>query len=537
MLQLLLVDDESYVVDDMEIAFPWIQYGIDKVHKAYSGVEALQMIKDYTIDIVITDIAMPMMTGLELITHIKKHNKAIKCILLTGYAEFEYAQEAIQQGAVDYLLKPLEHSKLALCLEKTIHSIKAELEQIASYEKVLLTFKEHLPVLKDKLLNELLLGKAFSNEALENKLSDYSLTYRQDDDVFLMVIRLEEHFIQYGSSSLMLFEYAVTNIACELLEEDFETWHCRDSYDYLVFLLKTKQSNEQKNAERRMKDLTHRCLQLHRNVNDYLGGGISVILSYPGKFKSDIRLMYDHAVAAIRKQLGNETGYFSALTEPPEMSSVGVLNVLYNPPTFIQLLETNQWDGFRERLDHIEKAFNALSEQTQEHLDAIRTVIITSFHYIAHRNSVLLSDLVGSEFMNRQSFHTLPQLMEWTRQFVDQLQEKLEKDASDQQQAIIREIQAFISANLSTVCLQSIADHVTLHPVYVSKLFKQICNVNISEYIHGIKMEQAVVWLRDTTDKIYEISEKLGYSNSQYFIKVFKDKYRMTPQDYRDQFS
>ncbi|MNZ76517.1 HTH-type transcriptional regulator YesS [compost metagenome] len=326
----------------------------------------------------------------------------------------------------------------------------------------------------------------------------------------------------------------MTNIACELLEDVFETWHCRDSYEYLVFMLKAKQTIDQQDAESLMKELTHRSLQLHRNVNEYLRGGISVILTYPGTFSTDIRHMYENAVTAIRKQVGNGTGYFLALTEPPETSFIRSMNVLYDPPSFNHLLETNQWDRFKERLIHIQSAFTALSEQTEEHLDAIRTVLMSSFHYIAHRNHALLSEIAGSELVNKTSFHSLSQLIEWAEQLAGALQEKLEDDVSNQQQSVIRDIQVFIASNLSTVSLQSIADHVALHPVYVSKLFKQVKGASLSEYILSIKMEHAVAWLRNTSDKVYEISDKLGYSNSQYFIKVFRDQYGMTPQDYRD---
>ncbi|MGO4692676.1 response regulator [Paenibacillus sp. 2TAB26] len=535
MLQVLLVDDESYVVDDLEIAFPWTKYGVEKVYTAYSGIEALQVIERNSIDILITDIAMPGMTGLELISRVKEFNKAIKCILLTGYAEFEYAQEAIKQGVVDYLIKPLDHNKLGLCLEETINIMKEEMEQTASYEQALFTFREHLPVMKDKLLNELLQGKNYSEEALVDKLSSFSLTYGKDDDVFLLVIRLEEHFNRYGQNSLLLFEYAVTNIACELLEDSFETWHCRDAYDYLIFTLKAKQTDGFQNSESLLKELTSRSLQLHRNVNEYLGGGISVILTYPGKFSSDLRHMHENAVTAIRKQVGNGTGYFLALAEQPsQVSYVRSMNVLYDPPTFIHLLETSQWDGFEDRLNQVEEAFSALSEQTEEHLDAISTVLMSSFHYIAHRNNVLLSDVAGNALMYRQTFRSLCQLIEWAKQLALTLKEKLEKDVSSQQQAIIREIQVFISSHLSTVSLQSIADCVSLHPVYVSKLFKQLSGSSLSEYILSVKMEHAVALLRNSTDKVYEISDKLGYSNSQYFIKVFKEQHGMTPQDFRD---
>lgn len=535
MLQILLVDDENYVVDDLEVSFPWSKYGIEKVHKAYSGAEALQIVSHTPIDIVITDISMPGMNGLELIRRIRENNRVIKCILLTGYTEFNYAQEAIRQEVSEYLIKPLDRNQLEKCLETTIQAMKQQVEQISSYEKAMFTFREQLPLLKDKLLNELIQGKPYSVPLLADKLEKYSLPFREGDEIFLLLIRLEEHFTRYGMDNLLLFEYAVTNIACELFGNRFETWHCRDSYDYLVFVVKPASGQDPAmEHDKLVSQLTHLSLQLHRNVNEYLKGGISVILTFSGRFSQDIAMLHQHAVTALRKQIGQEKGYFLAISQQSESSVVRSLNVLYEPPTFLHLLETGQWEGFRERLERTQETLGLLSEITEEHLDEIKSLMLSTFHYIAHKNNSLLSDLVGREMINRPPFRSLSQVIDWAECLANDMREKLDKDISNQQQDVIQVIQAFVEKNLSIVSLQSVADHVGLHPVYVSKLFKQIWGVSLSEYILRVKMDHAVSLLRQSQDKVYEISEKLGYSNSQYFIKVFKEKYQMTPQEYRD---
>jgi two-component system response regulator YesN len=534
MLQLLLVDDEEYVVDDLQIAFPWSQYGIERVHKAYSGTHALQIIDSNSIDIVITDIAMPGMNGLQLISQIRSRDLPIKCILLTGYAEFDYAKEAIRHQVSEYLIKPLDFTKLSACLEATIHAMKEDLERTVSQERAVATFLNHLPLLKDRLLNDLLQGKHYSAEVLMNKLADYSLPYGVGDDIYLLLIRLEEHFSHYGLNSLLLFEYAVTNIACELFEDHFEVWHCRDSYDYLVFVLKPKMpADAQSNLNVLHNQLTHRSLKLHHNVNEYLKGGISVILTYRGQFFVDIPYMYEQSVSALRKQIGNETGYFTVLVKQPEPSSVHSLHILYESPSFIHLLESGQWESFKERLRRIEAAFCS-SSVTEEHLDEIKSAVLTAFYYISHKDNAFLSDLVERDLLHRPSFRSLSQLIEWAGLLSDMLRSKLDKDTLNLQQEVIQKIQDYIGLNLGTVSLQSISDHINFHPVYVSKLFRQTWGTTLSEYILKVKMEQAVMLLRHSTDKIYEISEKLGYSNSQYFIKVFKEQHWVTPQDYRD---
>lgn len=538
MHQILLVDDESYVIDDLEISFPWDEYRIERIHKAYSGMQALSILDEQTVDIVITDISMPVMNGLELIRQIKAAKPNLPCILLTGYAEFEYAKEATKHGVVEYLLKPLDVEKLAACLEKTVLSIEEHIRRALSYEQAMNSFREHLPSLKDRLLNQLIEGNRYVEDALNDKLAHYHLPFHAEDEVQLVLVRLEEHFTRHTTSSLQLFEYAVTNIACELFNTAFHTWHCRDRYDYLVFLLKVshcKQLPAQDQIEDQNQGLTHISLQLHHNVNEYLKGGISVILSQKGKLQHDIRDMYEQALSALKKQVGNGIGYFLSLQESYRPVSIRSLHILYEPPTFNHLLETGQWEVFKERLHRIEAGYGTLPEQTEEHLDEIQIILLSAFHYIAHKNQALLSDLAGNEWVPRVPFRSVSQLTDWAENMLDRLRMKLEEQSLDEQHDVIHQIKMFVSTHLHSLSLQSIADHVSLHPVYVSKLFKQLQGISLSEYILSVKMDLALYLLNHSQDKVYEISDKLGYANSQYFIKVFRDKFGMTPQDYREQ--
>lgn len=531
-LQILLVDDEQYVVDDLELAFPWQDFGIDKVYKAYSGAQAMQMIGQYPVDIVITDIAMPGMSGLELVKQVRGTHRRIKCILLTGYAEFEYAREALQYGVVEYLVKPLDHEKLRTALESTIKTIKKEIDRTASYEQAMLAFREHLPALKDKLLAELIQGKSYPQERLKDKLSGYQIDFQVNDRVFLILIRLEEHFTNFGLDSQLLFEYAVTNIACELLGPCFEMWHGRDAYENLVFIVKSNEAGAVDQGKI-LKQLTHNTHQLHSSVNEYLNGGISVILSYPGEFPLDLRAMYEDSQSALRQQVGNDQGYFISLTDKQKSSPVQPLKDLYASPTLMHLLETGQWQGYKERLQQMRELSNSLPAYNEEYIEEIRTMILGSFHYIAHKNHSLLSDLVGRELLDKTLFRSMSQLVSWGEALVDTLQGKLERDTQNNRMGIVKEMQSCIAANLAEASQQFVADAVSLHPAYVSRLFKQVSGISISEYILNRKMEQAVASLRDSDLKIYEISEQLGYANSQYFIKVFKEQFGMTPQDYR----
>ncbi|GBF75367.1 DNA-binding response regulator [Paenibacillus sp. 598K] len=535
MLNLLLVDDEAYVIDDLEIAFPWDHYGIEQVYKAYSGPQAIKMLEAHRIDLVMTDIAMPVMTGLELIRQIRQTKPELACILLTGFAEFEYAKEAIEQGVVEYLIKPLDHKKLAACLEKTTGVLREQRQQADAYQQALSSFREHLPALQDKLLNELLDGRAYASESLQEKLEEYRLHIREGDTFSLLLVRLEERFNRYGEHSLTLFEYAVTNIASELFGDQFEVWHAKESQGYLVFVLQLSPGQRDLSKAELTDELSRRSRQLHANVNEYLKGGISAVLTTPGQFRRDLVSMHDSAVAALRSQVGEGSGFFLSLADLPKKVRFQSLSALYEPPTFNQLLESGRWEEFDERLKRLATEYETLQGATVEHLDEIQSVLMAAFHYVAHTNRVLLTELVGEDLSHKMLFRSLTQLLQWASRIANTLRDKLETRSVSQQEALLHTIEAYIDEQLSAISLQAIADHVRLHPVYVSKLFKQLKGMSISDYILRVRMDQATYLLKHTSDKIYAIAEKVGYSNSQYFIKVFRDQFGKTPQEYRDQ--
>ena len=130
MSQLLIVDDEAHVVERLAELVPWEQSGILTVYKAYSADEAIEKLHEHPIDVVITDIHMPGMTGLELSALIRMKWKKIQCILLSGYADFEYAKEAIQQGASSYLLKPVTDEELLAAVSQALEKLQAQWEQV-----------------------------------------------------------------------------------------------------------------------------------------------------------------------------------------------------------------------------------------------------------------------------------------------------------------------------------------------------------------------------------------------------------------------
>ncbi|AIQ60349.1 response regulator transcription factor [Paenibacillus borealis] len=533
MYQILLVDDEPYVVDDLFISIPWNELQVEQVHRAYSGYEALEILRQHPVDIVVTDINMPEMSGLQLIGHIRREWKHIKTVLLTGYSEFEYAKQAISQQASAYLLKPIGNGPLMEVLEQLLLEIRKEWETRASYQRTLQTFREHLPLLRDRLLNGLLQGRKPGNRQLAEQLDQFSLPFTLERPAALLVIRLEDYFQQHDVNSMQLFEYAIVNIAHELFQERFAMWSCKDVHDYLVLVLQPLTEDCRDNLPSLHSQMIQTAYQLQKNVSTVIGGGISVIATGWGSFPDQVYSLYQTAISTIRAHIGHETGVFLKAEDTAE-KRITTLQSLYEPPTLFHLLEASNWDSIESKVRNIHAELIETDGHSPEHIEEAKLYMETAFYYFAHKNNTMLGDITGSIMPGGGSFHTPDKLLDYALRMLALLKEHFDSERKDMRSVLIQKVHEYIDLNLHYVSLNAIADEVKLHPVYLSKIYKAETGKRLSDHISSAKMEKAAYLLTHSALKIYEISAALGYSNAHYFIKLFKEYSHMTPQEFRD---
>ena len=186
-MQMIIVDDEAHWVDNLSTTKPWHTLGIEHVHKAYSAQAALDILDTYPIDIVISDVLMPEMTGIELIEKIRERDKKIKCIILSGYSDYEYTKEALRNQAVDYLLKPPTDTELLGAVKSAIDQLKTEWEHVTSFERMGSILRENLPLLRGQLLQSTLRGERLPKDEWDRKLENYNLPFRFGNCALMLV--------------------------------------------------------------------------------------------------------------------------------------------------------------------------------------------------------------------------------------------------------------------------------------------------------------------------------------------------------------
>ena len=548
MIDILLVDDEVYVTSSLAKTIPWAALGIRHVYEASSAQEALALLEEHAIDIVVTDIAMPEMDGLTLLQTIGERWPHIKSILLTGHSDFQYARKAVQLQAFDYILKPLNDEEFIAVLSGAIDALKDEWAQAEKMHQLQYSRKSDLAVLRGHLMMDLVLGRQLSRKTLQDKLAQYEIPLLPDKSTVLMLVQLGRQFAHLDERSVSLMEFAIGNIAEESLGDSFRVWHGKAPHEYLILLIQSQDEappSIQYSAEgrkRRQALLAERAKTFRTNVSGYLRGDIAVVVSAWCQFPEEVGAAYRSALGTMfmiaHEDEGQHTIHYLEEQAGRSKSHVKSLESLYKPPTLIALLESKRWEAVREKIDEV---FEDLTKAgySREHLYEVYLALTNAYLYIAHRQGhyVTQIDELGIDFILDQTVVLSPErLRAWSDGALRKLETELAQQEESAKSFIVKQVHEIVANNLShDTTVKTIADRVFLHPVYLSKVFKAETGESLSDWIIGYKMERALYLLKATNKKIYEITSELGYQNPQYFSKTFKKYYGLTPQEFREQ--
>lgn len=546
MIDILLVDDETYVTESLELTIPWQKIGVKQVYRAASGQEALTILEMNEIDIVVTDIRMPGMTGLELIEKIMEGWPHIQCMLLTGYSDFEYARKAIQLQAFDYILKPVDDEEFIQCIVQTIETLKDEWEKADKYHTLLYQMKSDYAVLRSNLLHDILLGRHLPSKSLESKLSQYEIAFTVDHQASYILIQYGNPYDESDRNSMTLMEYAVGKIAEEVFSESMNVWYGKAPHDCLILMVQLKGEIEKELRQLTDYKLARQSLleslmkSFCEEAGNYLKANLSLLVYGWFEFPSDIATSYRRGISSYYSSARYKSGEVIYIEDQPQMvdMKINLNEFMYKPPTLIHLLESKQWDAAADQIKevfiHLEKV-----SYSREHLYEVFLYITNAFMYTAHKQGQFINEIDHSSMdmlYNPYVVQSLDKLQAWSLQMLEKL--RLELTVTDEyaKSNLVRQVQELISEMHSQdISVKTIADKVYLHPVYLSKVYKVETGESLSNYIIRKRMEQAHYLLKNSHKKIYEITEELGYQNPQYFSKIFRKYYGMTPQEFRDQ--
>ena len=501
-MKLLLVDDEELTRNGLLNHIDWNSLGISEIRAASNGQQALELFPSFSPDILLTDIKMPHVSGIELARQIRRDGYLCKIIFISGYAEKEYLKSAIDLKVEAYIDKPVTPEAVKAVVSQTAAAIRME----QSARQRTRDLENHLNQMKSLMRDNIA-------SLLIQKDQEYAQSCLMDISEF--------HWPQKGSFTCLCLEPIQSGIIvpddCSLrffwsqkrLFPLDDYYSGIQNHSRLFFLLHLK---------------TPSCLQspvlqqLLQQFAEEFGCTFRLVHGPVVKSLSQIRNSYQAACARLDAAAFYETsGELFFCKEEWEKNRIP------------DVLLAQKYTGSKECLAFIQEL---LSNQYTD-IDRIRHKLYEL--YLVHTQKQLATCAYSWEEFQKMPLSRYQELFSCT-QYKNETQDSLFFKEQSMDAKIHRAL-LYINKNYSNpqLSVRNLADHVDLSQNYFCTLFKENTHVTVNEYITRIRIERAKYLLRNTNCKLYEISDQIGIPDASYLNVLFKKFCGMTPTQYRNQ--
>lgn len=531
MVKLLIVDDEMQIRTGIRDSMDWERLEIQVCGLASCVPDALDILALQAPDIIIMDICMPQISGLELLEIIRDQYPNIRVILISGYREFENARAAVNLNAFAFIAKPIDIEELYAALCRARDEIQSRRDMLQKEATIAAKMKENLSLLRDTFLVNLVSGKfASADEAIARAAS---LDLCLDSDSFMAALIVQDCG-QREEKRENLFRGA----ALSRLEQVFprETVYGFNLAEGIGFLSCTPQANRET-----MDQQFHLLISW---LNNEAGFHLTIIAAEACHALDEIPLAFRAIEEALDYKMmmgSNQVIYAEQL----------VKEIHQGEPAHITFY--SDLLGFKKNLILALKSGDSSMAQTCG--EEIGTALIHTVEMsMAQKQNVqfLLAFFlyqmqievgaysghapVGADEIYRGLCESGSQteLQRFVSDFLRGLQQELHRRNLSQRNFLVERAMEYIMQNLhKPISLVDAADCLRIHPSYLSKIFKGVTDQSFTEYVSNAKMKEAKRLLQTTTMRVYEISELLSYHDPGYFIKLFKKVYGVSPGEYR----
>lgn len=534
MYKLLLVDDEEEVRQNMISRIKWEDYGFELTGEAQNGLEALELVEKVIPDVVITDIKMPFMDGLELSKALRKKYPTIKIVIVTGFDEFEYAQKALNLDVVEYLLKPVSLENIAEVLLKMKARIDEEIAQREDMKSLREYYVSSLPILKEKFLTTLVTSNLTKEEILE-KCRNYNINLN-GKYFAAAVIGIDQDFKSHGergdsAEASELNKFAVLNVANEIGNP-----HGKNNVfmhmDQVVLIF--AYNEEESHSNRIMYILEN----IRQGIEKYFKFTITIGLGNVVQQVSDIFKSYQNAVSALdyRLVIGNNRVIWIEDIEPAVKVNLnfdeGMEHEISNGIKFGTEEEIEKIiNNIFAKLFDIHVSFKDYQIYLLEMLIAILKV--------AKSPDTNLEDIFGEKrnlFEELNNFYNLIQVKDWFIHISIQIMKTIRKNRQETSTLLVEKAKDYIKTHYSDndITINEVCNFLHISPTYFSFIFKRETEMTFTGYLTQVRMDASKELLRTTNIKLFEIAEKVGYSEANYFSYSFKRYFGVSPKEYRN---
>lgn len=525
-VSLCVIDDIKSVVDGLT-AMNWEEQGIELVGVSSNGEEGLQLINELRPDLVITDIRMPRMDGLAMLRAVLEDNRFCKVILISGYADFDYAQQAVQLGAFDFVVKPFSAEDIMAAVLRAKEAVIEERSRRLNLREMESKLRESMPVLRQEYFALLVSHRTSWEEAAERwDFLNIDLHPRGFVVMLLEIDRFRERVAELSIREMELIRFSVLNVVRETLGNYTRSVVYRARHDrYLAVLNDT--------GSLRPIEMAEQCC---RNMEQYTKFTISVGVGGRVEEISELPDSYRQAHQALSHHLFTEGNAAILYEDIHQSGSQEPLALEYKDELLLALRSGNA-----ERTSAILAAISdtlqrLISRQNPDYLlslyDELAASAIRTFYELIPYADI--QPLIQT-FRSVQGASGTP-LVSLQQQLLVLCREGAElvrrNSLSEGQKVIYRAIDYIKSRLSEELTVSQCAAHVHLSASYFSSLFKRVTGMTVTQFTTAERIHKAKQLLVEGA-QVQEVATAVGYEERRYFSEMFKKITGQTPTEFR----
>ncbi|WP_138263309.1 response regulator transcription factor [[Clostridium] hylemonae] len=532
MLKVLIADDEKKVCQLIVNLVEWKSFGFEIVGVVNDGISAYKFLQDNTVNVMITDIRMPGCDGMELIQKAKVLYPDMYIVIISGYSQFDYAQNAIRFGVEDYLLKPIRKKDLTATLEKIIEKCREEILDAQKWEDMQKRLEENEERLKGSFLEDLLkrpekFGGFYSLERINGEYH-----YHFEDVCYqtFIIKAIPGKRKEDSDTRRILLQKGTEIVKCAL------DGMCNEAVtgvvDGDIYGILNGTEEEMHRITRKLKKVKLDILRLQdvfEEVQVYIGLGRET-----GSIR-EILESFETAGQSIQQRF-----YFGEdfLLKAPQgedyREEAGRIVDNGFKKRFLNYIEIIDLDGIGGEMDDLEQKLSESPAKDGRLVASVYKEVLTLFYFGTHNYNIEIPDQYPELLKHLEVLGTIHEAAGYLKRYmVHSLMHWIEEKKYVESRPI-RLARQFIGENYYLpLTLETVSREIGFNPTYFSGMFKKETGKNFSDYLKEIRIENAKNMLLNTEQQVEDISFAVGYSDIKYFSRLFKKQTGVTPTEFR----
>ncbi len=532
--KIMIVDDEEEIRLGIIKKIDWEANGFIVVGDAENGKEALEKAEKLQPDVIMTDIKMPFMDGLELGQKLVELMPSSKIIVFSGCDDFEYAHRAIKINVVEYVLKPINSVELIEVLKRLKTQLDHEYNEKRNLETLYKHYVESLPVIREQFLVGVIEGRISEsqwNEQSENLGIDFEYDY-----LSVAVIHADGSLTldEVGDNISISKEPTLVPISIKKIVDENMDKYCKfASFLYSDMVVVIGNFEKKDDILLFIKGINEVCKIYERIMNLTISSGIGYVYSRT----VEIRFSYKAAQNALDYRFILGTGKAIYIDDVEPDNSVQLQLDEQEERYMLNAIKISSEEEITMAIDNLFKKFEDLLLPFNQYRIYLME-IMTSILKLVQAYNLDIDEIFGRNFncySYLEAFNSINEVKKWIVSKAIKVNDYIKKERINSSMLLIERAKQYIKENYRDydISVEKLCSELHVSPTYFSTMFKKETKMNFVNYLTTIRLEQAVKLLNTTDDKTYIIADKVGYPEANYFSYVFKKKFGVSPSKYR----